>query len=77
VTHQGSPIGSTVVHLSSPGAMGVSGTTQENHDESMDEDRAFDADVRCSFCSRPCGRFTRTDYLPPPARRWRWRTERL
>jgi len=72
VTHQGSPIGAAVVFLLAPAAMGVSGTTPEEHDESTDKESACDGAERCSFCGRPCGRFTRTDYLLPPPRRWRW-----
>jgi hypothetical protein len=34
--------------------------------EAGDEPHADD--LRCDFCGRHCGRFTRFDFLPPPRR---------
>ncbi len=79
VTHQGSPIGSGVVFLMAPGAVVARGeSTEEGNDEPTDEKGgsalapADHGPLRCSFCGVPCGHFTRTGYLPPHPRMWRW-----
>jgi len=75
VTHQGSPTPALPVSLPASGASGALDEPTERSHASRDV-RALPPSAgvaRCHFCGRPCGAFTRTDFLLTPAPRAWWR----